>query len=487
MSILNLPTEILSHIVLYASAAALTRQKRRLALLQLGSVCKAFSEICLRQIYAKLAYEISFKGAHLLSTLESNVRYAGLVRALAIREREGSAQRKLVNSRATETFSSMSTRTRKSELDAISFEEDRIAQLLCILKRSLVELKWESNLLPTDDSSFAQLVNLQSFTCVCQPPFPVAAHPDHQALVQTATFALSLPPSLFLTTFCTLRQLNHLDLWKCSFAEFDSQLIEAAAPQIHLSTLVLQECLISADVLEWLVRASLAATSLRTLKIGYLRDTKSDSLTKVHDVVKQLITKSAGHLLNLAFEGDDHDLEPDMSSVDEDVSSKPSPFSFLNHLQWLRLSGRAITSHHWLNIPPTVFETLRTLELNHTPRLNPADILETLLALPPSSMALGYVSIKGAEDIRRRNIRELLRPDETGVDWHWTRVEYVTMQSFVEAVGIRSDVDRAIRFGNADDDDQPSSDADEIDVGDYDEGDFFVTPEQVRRGLSHRD
>ena len=482
-TLLQLPLEILSQVVAYVAISAPTRQKRRLLLLALGKICKAFSIICLRQIYAKLAYEISPTGARLLSTLESTERYAGLVRALAIREREGGAQRKLVNSRTSNISSSLTTRARKTAMNDVTFEEKQIARLLHTLCTSLVELKWESNLLPAEDASFSELTSLQRFTCVPQPPFPETV--DHDTLVQTATFTLPLPSPLFLRAFQALQQLNHLDLWKCSFVDFDSQVAGTHNPQIHLSTLVLQECSISSDVLEWLVKTSIQSSSLKTFKAGFLKDTKPASRDGIQDGLKRLIRDASKSLMHLSYDGDEGDLDSIPESDGQYIHDVSSPFMSLKRLQSLHLGGRAISSQHWLAIPPKLLSGLRSLDLEYTPFLSPADVLESLKAIPALSCELRSACVKGREDVRRRHLRELLYPSEmtaTG-DWLWSKPERVRLLSIMEGRGAALTTDAATAIRDPADEDQPSSDSDDfeaMDPMDYDR-DFFVTAEQVSR------
>lgn len=523
MHLLDLPTELLATILL-DSITATTRQKRRQQLLQLSTVCRAFNAICLQQLYAKLAYEISPKGYRLLDTLNRVPRYAKIVRALAIREKETFAGRKLINSRVEEgrnassgantsltpagastttdvNGANLTRRARKSALDAILLDEAKISSILHILMNNLVELKYETNLLPDDDDAFANLGDsLRSLTMVPQPPYPEAA--DHESIARAALFTLPLSLKLFMPAFLAFKHLRHLDLWKCSFAELDTQMNDDGlpGPPFALTSLVLQECAISSKTLQWLLKSTVAAASLRTLKINYLiipsSTASADDRDALQKSIQDLIRQTAASLHHFSFEGDEGELdEPRVVDVagtpleDSVVNGtlgarqERSPLAALAKLETLTLGGRAITSHHWLAIPGYTLENLRELVLDCTPRLPPADIIDRLRVstiLSPSGRSMKKIDVRATEDFRRKNIRELLHPTSVSVAWNWTRLEAVTFFSLLEAGGIIYTGDKTAFMENIDDDDdQASSDGEELDL-EYDEGaDFSVTAEQV--------
>lgn len=502
MAFTDLPPEILTSIVIYATSAAPTRQKRRKELLTLGRTCKALSQVCLRQIYGKLAYELSLKGLKLLSTLQkkdTGAKYASMVRALAVRERESGIQRRPINSREAASTTStttgsnsattapataaMSTRAKRMAVDAILLEEKRISDLLQLVEKTVVELKYETNLLPQDDMSMSRLKNLQNLSITAQPLYPDSV--DRESLLQVATFTLPLPQQIFVPAFSQWDHLTQIDLWRCSFASFTKDIIQSSAkPTFRLQRLGLEECEIEGKVLEWLLDATLQAESLKDLHLSFLSDPNTNALTSsLAPAIQNTILKAGPHLEMLKLEVDNGELDSRSNanggeSKDASSSSSSSVLSRLGQLTKLHLSGRSITDEHWSAIPKETLQSLRTLAIFFTPALAPQHIIESLRDLDPALSRLDYVSLKGSEDFKRRNLRDLLHPENTNdkYEWMWSKEEFVTFVSLAQSRGIQYVADRTIVVGDADEDDASSS-ADEYE--EYDEtGDFFVTQEQ---------
>ncbi|KAL7006097.1 hypothetical protein EMMF5_004435 [Cystobasidiomycetes sp. EMM_F5] len=486
MHILELPPEVLAKVIDISSSEAPTRQKRRLRLLLLGRVCKAFSAQSLRKIYQKLAYEISPKGIKLLKVLEANPdRYASLIRAVAVREREGAPQRKIINSYQDDTAISSTpipTRTRKLVLESVNTEEDRISRVFELVYRNLAELKYETNLLPT---SLPKLTNLQSLTVIPQAPFPDSA--EHEILLSCATFTLSLPPEIFLPSFLAFQHLTHLDLWKCSFQAFEGNYDILQRPQFRLVSLVLGECIISGPALEWMMTESLKHSSLNILKYSYLQDiatqTHSDA-RPLREVLKQTIIQAAPKLAVFGFEGDEGAL--DTSQDDDAVKTHTSasyPFTALKTLKSLSLGGHAITEQHWLSIPSDVLTNLTTLELLFTPKLSPTLLLASFRDMPVcgDGNRQMLIHIHASEEPRRQNIRGLLQLQGQRGEaqiWSWPRNDCVALSGLLASKGISWTGDRALMNSIADD--EASSEGDDFDLADMDEmGEFVLTEDQI--------
>ena len=493
MRVLDLPNELLSTCLALGASAQPTRQKRRQQLLLYARVCKHFSVLCLKHLYSKVAYEISPRGQKLLDALGNNTVCAGFVRALAVREREGGVQRALINSRAVPAnASSPSTRrnTKRSALDAVRAEEGHLTRLVRTLAagKSLVELKWETNLLPSDDTSLAELAPaLQTLFVVPQAPYPEAG--DRESRLEAAQFTLTLPTNVFLPAFTAFDRLTYLDLWKCNFSEFGETSI-TDKPSFRLVTLVLQECTVSGQVLDWLTAVTVEYKSLRTLRLAFLSDDaggKGERILKPN--VLKLITKTAPHLDHFAFEGDTGQLDEradnledaaDNEAVEGEAALLPSSLGHFRRLSSLRLGGEAITSRHWTSLPRHALPSLSTLEVHYAPSLPPEDVLESLRWLPPAETKLASVSLQGREDQRRRNIRELLAtaPDQPGIrgDWTWSATEYAAFLSLADARGFTFTADGPVTTQTGGEGD---SEGDESD-GDWDDTeDFQVTAEQV--------
>ncbi|KAK9896956.1 hypothetical protein P389DRAFT_194603 [Cystobasidium minutum MCA 4210] len=503
MLLTDLPPEILTSIVIYATSSALTRQKKRKELLSLGRTCKTLSQVCLRQIYQKLAYEISLKGLKLLSTLtkkDNGARYASMVRALAVRERESGIQRRPINSREEASTEagitinnsmapavSMSTRAKKMAIDAILQEEKRISDLLKLVEKTLVELKYETNLMPKDDDAFSRIHNLQSLSITAQPLYPDSM--DRESMLQIALFALPLPREIFLHAFTQWKHLTHLDLWRCSFRAFTPDALQQSAqqPVFRLQRLGLEECAVSGKALEWLLQSTLQAETLKDLQFSFLTDTETDATTKSLSSAIQSAIRAAGpHLESLKLEIDDGELKDTpaaLSGVDEEVpptSTSKSVLECLGRLRRLHLSGRAITDDDWSAIPKQTLGSLTYLAIYFTPALAPQHIVERLRDLDPVMSKLANISLKGSEDFKRRNLRELLYPAATSEksEWMWSKEEFVTFVSWAQSRNIQYVADRTIVVGDADEDDASSS-ADEYNLEEFDDaGDFFVTQEQ---------
>lgn len=494
MALAALPPEILTSIVVYATSAAPTRQKRRKELLTLGRTCKALSQVCLRQIYGKLAYEISLRGLKLLSTLQkkdTGATYASMVRALAVRERESGIQRRPINSReaasssmpsnssSTTTASTavaMSTRAKRMALDAILLEEKRISELLQLVEKTVVELKYETNLLPQGDMSMSRLRNLQNLSIAAQPLYPDSM--DRESLLQVALFTLPLPQEIFLPAFTQWHHLTQIDLWRCSFASFSVDVLEnIEKPSFRLQRLGLEECEMPGKALEWLLHATLQAESLKDLQLNYLSDPDSNAITKsLPSAIQKIIQKAGPHLNSFKLEIDNGELDSHSSGNEND--SDTSALSWLGHLTKLHLSGRSITDEHWSAIPKETLQSLRALSIFFTPALTPQHIIESLREVDPAVSRLEYVSLKGSEDFKRRNLRDLLHPDVINdkSEWIWSKEEFVTFVSLAQSRGIQYVADRTIVVGDADEEDASTS-SDEYE--DYDEtGDFFVSQEQ---------
>lgn len=498
MTLTQLPPEILTSIVSYATVSAPTRQKRRKELLSLGRTCKALSQVCLRQIYGKLAYEISLKGLKLLSTLQrkdTGARYASMVRALAIRERESGIQRRPINSReaakdtgantqgnATTATSSMTTRAKRMAVDAIMMEEKRISDLLQLVEKTVVELKYETNLIPQDALALSRMQLLQHFSITAQPLYPESM--DRDSMLQVALFTLPLPQHIFLPAFTQWNHLTQLDFWRCSLASFsDDELLQVKQPAFRLQRLGLEECAIGGNALEWLLTATLLGNSLKELQLSFLSDPDTNAVTKtLSSAIRNIIHKAGPHLESLKLEIDDKELDTVSSAAQTELDGKEatSPLACLGDLAKLHLSGRAITDEHWSAIPKQTLRSLHLLAIFFTPSLAPMRIVSSLRDVDPAGSKLEHVSLKGSEDFKRRNLRELLHPEDLNdkSEWTWTKEEFVTFVSLAQSRGIQYVADRTIVVGDADEDDASSS-ADEYVLEDYDEtGDFFVTQEQ---------
>ena len=504
MTLTQLPPEILTTIVSYATASAPTRQKRRKELLSLGRTCKALSQVCLRQIYGKLAYEISLKGLKLLSTLQrkdTGARYASMVRALAVRERESGIQRRPINSReaanteatgtntngngaavpvAATATSSMPTRAKRMALDAIMMEEKRISDLLQLVETTVVELKYETNLLPQDDLALSRMHLLQSLSITAQPLYPESM--DRDSMLQVALFTLPLPQQIFLPAFTRWKHLTQIDLWRCSLASFsDDGQLQAKQPAFRLQRLGLEECAIGGNALEWLLNATLHGQTLKELHLSFLSDPNINAMPRSLPLAIQDIIRRAGpHLESLKLEIDDKELDTDSSPAHAETEGKEgtSPLSCLGVLTRLHLSGRAITDEHWSAIPQRTLQSLHSLAIFFAPSLAPLKVVSSLRDLDPATSKLEHVSLKGSEDFKRRNLRELLHPENLNdkSEWIWTKEEFVTFVSLAQSRGIQYVADRTIVVGDADEDDASSS-ADEYVLED-EAGDFFVTQEQ---------
>lgn len=487
MSILKLPNEVLSLILVSAAETQPTRIKRRKQLLVYATTCKRFSVICLKQLYSKLAYEISQRGDRLLAALASNAAYADSVRALAVRERESGVTRKIINSREVAGYpgsAAVSTRQKKAVFEAVALEEGRISTLLSLVKDSLIELKYETNLLPSDNDAFLSLARtLQSLFLVPQAPYPEAG--DRDSRLDAASFALQLPSRLFLPAFRAYNQLTHLDLWKCNLKEWDTKL-DGQQPTFKLHTLVLQECVLSGQVLTWLAGSSLETASLKTLKFAFLagreRATSPDDMKALKVAMIGIIRASAPKLQSLSFDGDEGELD-EYEDVDEfaidDVLMRPLRPSVLESLQALKsleLGGMAITERHWDALTPKLFSSLVNLSLLYTPAIPAQAAVDKMKLFPAAHTAPRTVDLKGTEDQRRRSIRELLAVStEQFSDWIWTRVEFVSWASLMNAKGIQWVADRTIVVGDEDNE----SDEEELDMQEDEAGDFVVTAEQV--------
>lgn len=507
MSFTELPPEILTSIVNYATIAAPTRQRRRKELLTLGKVNKALSTIALNSIYRKLAYEISLKGLKLLSTLnkgENGARYASMVRALAIRERESGVQRKPINSReaarghdndgqhvgvglggaavpapTASTTAAMTTRARKVVIDAINLEEKRISDLLQRVETTLVELKYETNLLPKDDLSFSRLRNLQSLSITPQPLYPDSM--DRESMVQVATFTLPLPQEIFLPALQQFSHLTQLELWRCSFALFPKLLGDAhTAPTFRLSRMGIEECVLREHDLPWLLASTIKARTLENLQISFPTEQPSSSEAgSLAKDIKAILMETGPHLLDLKLELDEGELD-DMEADNEVEVEKMSVLRHLGSLRRLHLSGRAITEQHWKAIPHHTMESLQYLALHFAPKLTPTLVIEKLRDIDPGQCNLKEVFMKGSEDFRRRNLRELIKPEalDEKSEWLWTRDDFVFFVSLASARGIVYTADRTISVGDGDDEDASSS-VDEYALEEADEtGEFVVTQEQ---------
>ena len=493
MNILELPNEVLALCIVVAAYSEPTRQRRRKQLLIYATTCKRFSVICLKQLYSKLAYEISRKGDQLLAALASSASYAESVRALAIRERESGLTRKIVNSRlgAGHTgAAAVSTRQKKAALEAVHLEEGRISTLLSLVKDNIVELKYETNLLPAEDDVFASLAaTLQSLYMVPQAPYPEAG--DRDSRLEAATFTLQLPSTLFLPAFLAFDQLTSLDLWKCDLKDFNGKLQENK-PRFKLHTLVLQECVLDGETLSWIVGASLDAGSLQSLKFAFLagreRAGSKEEVIHLKRAMLRMIHTSAPTLESFAFDGDEGELdEEEVQSADVQADEgfspalKPSVLAELRVVKKLELGGMAITERHWSALSPMVFQHLSNLSVIYTPEIPPQAIVDALRLFPSSAPSARTVDLKGTEDLRRRNIRELLAsPTEQFADWLWTRTEFVSWASLMNTKEIQWVADRAIVVGN----DEDESDEDDLDMQEDEAGDFVVTAEQVRLSCS---
>ena len=489
MHFLELPPEVLSTIISYASTSP-TRQKRRLALLQIGRTCKAVSAHSLRLIYTKLAYEISQKGLKLLNVFETSLetgryRYSGFVRALAIREREGAPQRRVINSRDEHsvTAPTIPTRLRKSVFEAVKLEEARLATLLAFVQDNLAELKYETNLFPLDPTTFSKLRNLQSLSIVADPPYPDSA--DRTVRLNCATFTLNLPPDSFIPAFGAYVHLTQLDLWKCSFRELEEHIDQQNRPSFRLYSLTLQECDVSGATLRWLTSSTVEATSLRTLKLGFLvaYSDIQDGQMGLRDAVTELIKSAGNHLIEFAFEGDEHALRAPAAITDEPATGVvtagvKSPFTALKSLRRLKLGGVAIEDQDWLAIPDSSLSQLQCLEICYTPQLPPELLVTSLRAMPSSvSTQRGRVTINAAQGLRRANISELRQAGNAARPlWNWSREEYMLLVSLMSSKNISLTVDRPISHGAVD---EASSDDEDFELGGVDEaGDFYVTAEQ---------
>lgn len=503
MLLTDLPPEILTSIVSYATASAPTRQKRRKELLTLGRTCKALSRVCLRQIYGKLAYEISLKGLKLLSTLskkDSGVRYASMVRALAVRERESGIQRRPINSRqeaSTEVSLSitnatgntaaapvaMSTRAKKMAVDSILLEEKRISDLMKLVENTVIELKYETNLMPKDDLAFSRIQNLQSLSITAQPMYPDSM--DRESMLQVALFTLPLPHEIFLPAFSAWQHLSQLDLWRCSLESFTYELISnTAKPSFRIQRLGLEECAISGKALDWLLHSTLQAESLKNLQLSFLTDPETDATKRCLPLTVQNVIRAAGpHLEEIKLEIDDGELDvppPSDSAAEDDTTTNASQsvLQYLGRLKNLHLSGRSVTGLHWTAIPEQTLQSLNALALYFTPSLAPQLVIESLRALDPLKTKLKHISLRGSEDFKRRNLRELLHPEalHEKSEWLWTKEEFVTFVSWAQSRDIQYIADRTIVVGDGDED-EASSSADEYEEVD-EAGDFFVTQEQ---------
>lgn len=499
MLLTDLPPEILTNIVSYATAAAPTRQKRRKELLSLGRTCKTLSQVCLRQIYNKLAYEISLKGLKLLSTLnkkDNGARYASMVRALAIRERESGIQRRPINSREEASTEAgitinnsmapavaMSTRAKRMAIDAILLEEKRVSDLLKLVENTVVELKHETNLMPKEDDAFSRIQNLQSLSITAQPLYPDSM--DRESMLQIALFTLPLPQEIFLPAFSQWKHLTQLDLWRCSFKTFTSSALESEPqPSFRLQRLGLEECAISGKTLEWLLQSTVQAETLKDLQFSFLTDTETNAVIQsLPSAIQSTIRAVGPHLETVKLEMDDGGLRDStsMQATDLDAQSiEKSVLQYLGHLKRLHLSGRSITDNDWQAMPITTLQSIEYLAIFFTPSLAPQYIVERLRDLDPFTSKLANISLKGSEDFKRRNLRELLYPDATNEksEWLWTKEEFITFVSWAQSRNIQYVADRTIVVGDADEDDASSS-ADEYGLEEFDEaGDFFVTQEQ---------
>jgi hypothetical protein len=390
-SLLSLPNETLSQIILYASdlyapipyvSDGFDLWRRRKALVELAGVCKTLSSVCLKALYSELRCEISSTGPLVLDTLQKEststsvpsqsdtIAYAAFVRTLEITESdEGRCiTNTRIGSRAYEDLAEAGERLwafrnsassgahalrtfppclvnlpyefnllppkerwspskfsgkaqeirdlHNEEIDVLQ-KEEKIALLLRRVAPHLTNLKYYTDLLPslTSPPTFSKLVNLQRLE-IAAPTIDLGGNGEY-----TAFFLLPLPKDLFLDAFATSWQhLTHLKLSNCSFLPFtreDAQgngFIEYRKPSFRLDTLDLKECSLPHGLLAWLTYSSIAAKSLRTLRLAYIRASPEE--------LRDVISKSGPLLHNLAIACDDVQYSLDDYSPNRDETDR---------------------------------------------------------------------------------------------------------------------------------------------------------------------